>query len=64
VHEADTCIEEVIALTADFAMLFEEAVKRRHEKLNMLRQKARLTKRVDKQKPPTWRRGFCQYLPG
>ena len=46
--DADTRIEEVIALTADFASAcgaYDEAVKRRPGKLITLRQKARVIKK-------------------
>jgi hypothetical protein len=46
--DADTRIEEVIALTADFTSAcgaYDEAVKRRPGKLVTLRQKARVIKK-------------------
>jgi hypothetical protein len=53
--DADTHIEEVIALTADFASAcgaYKEAVKRRQGKLITLRQKARVIKRSRQNKNP------------
>ena len=46
--DADTRVEEVIALTADYASAcgaYDEAVKRRPGKLITLRQKARVIKK-------------------